>query len=248
LDIFIRTISKNLCSNRGQIPMPATLNQPDGLYLIAQATLLQLHNDEALTHFADGLLASTLTYTIHSLRAPASRTFNSSLTLAEALHYLGGCETYPLLTALLALDAEVYATIDDEPRVLPLPGFLSYRPSLPPNRVPLDSVRLPPLNPGGRYRFTVVDNGAFLVVRLDLHPGLNLAGHVRLAVSSPTRSPVRLLAAEHRLDRQVLTEQLIETAIEVGSQDLPVPLRQGEWVGLVETLKKLMSEKTTADG
>ncbi len=124
---------------------------------------------------------------------------------------------------------------------------MSYRSNLPPDRVPFDSVRLPPLNSGGHYRFAVADDGTFLAVRLDLHPTLNMASHVRLAVSSSTRPPVRLLAAEQRLDRQVLSEQLIETAIEVGSRDLPVSLSQGERVGLVETLKKLMGEKTTAD-
>jgi hypothetical protein len=108
------------------------------------------------------------------------------------------------------------------------------------DKVPLDSVRLRPLNLGGHYRFVALDDGACLAIRLDVHPHLKIAGHVRLVVSSPTRPPVRVLATEQRLDRQMLTESLIETAIDAGSQALPIPLSQTERLGLVETLKALV--------
>jgi CO/xanthine dehydrogenase FAD-binding subunit len=122
---------------------------------------------------------------------------------------------------------------------LPLPGFLGYRASLPPERAPLETLRLPPLNPGGRYAFVASDNETFLAVRLDLNPALNVAGHVRIAASSVTRSPVRLVATEQRLERQVIDEGLIKTAIAAGSADLPTPLTQIEQPKLAEVLKRL---------
>jgi hypothetical protein len=210
--------------------MVITHAQPDGLYLVTQATLAQLLKDEVARAFAGGLLHTALLKTCHL--PPAT----CSLSLAEALHRADSLQTYPLITALLVLDAEIHALIGEDRRILSLPGFLSYRASLPPDKVPLESLRLPPLNPGGRYAFAVADNGAFLAARLDLNSALNVAGHVRIAVSSITRPPRRLIAAEERLERQVLTEAVIKTAIAVGSADLPGPLTSIEEAELVEML------------
>lgn len=214
-----------------------TLQQPDGLHLVTQATLAQLAEDEALRAFADGLLQTALAHTIHFELAAPSR--NTSLTLAEALHHPGP-QSYPLLTALLVLDAELHALLDEERRVLPLPGFLSYRANLPPDKVPLETLRLPPLNPGGRYRFAVSDDGAFLAARLDLHPALNVVGHVRIAASRISRPPVRLVAAEQRLERQVIDALLIEAALAAAGANVPDPLTQIEQAELVEILKGII--------
>jgi hypothetical protein len=205
-------------------------NQPDGLYLVTQATLTQLLEDEAVRAFANSLLHTSLLKTCN-LHPPTC-----SLSLAEVLHQADSPQIYPLITALLVLDAEIHALIGEDRRILSLPGFLSYRASLPPDKVPLESLRLPLLNPGGHYAFAMADNGAFLAVRLDLNPALNVAGHVRIALSSTTRPPMRLIAAEERLERQVLTEAVIKTAIAVGSADLPGPLTQIEEAALVEIL------------
>ena len=45
--------------------MPITLNQPNGLHIVTQATLAQLSEDEALRAFADGLLQTALVHTIN---------------------------------------------------------------------------------------------------------------------------------------------------------------------------------------
>jgi hypothetical protein len=206
-----------------------TFNQPDGLYLSTQATLAQLLEEEALHLFAAGLLHTAL-----------AETFNlessiSNVSLAEALHYTPGPETYPLLTALLALDAEVHALIDETRRVLPLPGFLSYRASLPPDKMPLEAVRLPPLNPDGRYTFAVLEGGTCLAVRLDLHETLRIAGHVRLVVSSPIRSPIRLHTIEDRLERHKIEAELIETALAIGSENL-TPAERGSLLRILKDL------------
>lgn len=208
------------------------LSQPDGLYLAAQATLAQLLEDKTLQGFADALLYTALTHLANGKRLP------SNITLAEALHYAAGPEIYPLLTALLALDAEVYSLIGEERRVLPLPGFLSYRNRLPLDKVPLESVRLPPLNSGGRYAFSALTGEGYLAVRLDLHETLRIAGHVRIVLSSPTRPPLRLHPIEDRLERQIIETALIDTAA-AEPEALTVPLSPIEQTTLIEALKKL---------
>jgi hypothetical protein len=216
--------------------MSFTFTQPDGLYIRVQTPLSQLLEDEPLRIFAEGLLHAALVTTCDLQPATCN------LSLAEALHYTGGPETYPLLTALLALDAEVHALIGEDRRVLPLPAFSSYRPSLPPDKVPLEAVRLPPLNPGGHFAFAAAGEGTWLAVRLDLHETRRVAGHVRLALSSPAHPPLRLRAIEDRLERQVMTRDLIEAAIAGGDEQLTTPLAPPEEMALGEALARAVGE------
>ena len=132
--------------------------------------------------------------------------------------------------------------IDDEPRVFPLPGFLSYRARLPLEKFPLNTMRLPPLNPDGHYWLKTGLNSFCCAVRLDLHPGQKVAGHVRLAVSSSTRQPARLPAAEHRLDRHILQADLIEEAVLAGSRALAEPLTDAERVALLDALHEILRD------
>ncbi len=230
------------------MPKPViTTTQPDGLYLSTQASLSQLREDETLRLFANGLLIKTLNLQTFNLQPSTFKpsnlqTFNA-LTLAQALHHPGP-ELYPLLAALLALDAEVQAVVDDKRRRLSLPGFLSYRPHLPLDKVPLQAVRLPPLNPGGRYHFSALPDDLCLAARLDLHPTRSVAGHVRLVLSSLTRPPTRLRSIEQRLDRHFVNAALIETAIATGSGEITPALTPAEQAALIETLMKLIN----ADG
>ncbi len=180
--------------------MPVSLTQADGLHLSALVTLAQLNADDAAAGFAAGLLAAAL-----------AQVDNHSVTLAEALRHPGPAFE-PLLAALLALDGEVAAVVDDERRAFPLAGFLSYRARLPLDRFPPADVRLPPLNPNGHYALAVAD-GAYLAARTDLHPSLRVTGHVRLVLANGSGEPRRLLAVEQRLDRQVLTESLIAAGL-----------------------------------
>ncbi len=207
--------------------MPLTLSQPDGLYILAAATLPGLAADETLLNFANGLLPLALAHT----PLPGQ-------TLAATLFHPGP-QADPLLVTLLVLDAELNVVSKDEKRVLPFPAFLSYRSILSPDQVTPDTLRLPPLNPGGRYALEVSADGFCLAVRYDLHPHHGIAGHVRLAVSSPSRRPVRLRAAEERLEWQPLEEKQIVEAIRAGSEEMPVPLSPGEQAQLIETLRRL---------
>lgn len=213
--------------------MTITFEQPDGLHLSASATLAHLLEAEAVQAFAKGLLHAALITTFNLQPS-------TTLSLAEALRYTGGPETYPLLTALLTLDAEVHAQVGEDRRVLPLPGFLSYRTSLSPERAPLQALRLPPLNPGGRYQFAVIEGESWLAARLDLHEKLRVAGHVRLTISSPTRSPQRLQGVEDRLDRQIMSQTVLETILATGTANITPTLTSTEQTTLLAVLNQLI--------
>jgi CO/xanthine dehydrogenase FAD-binding subunit len=206
--------------------LQVTLTQADGLHVNARVTLTQLATDGPLTTFADGLLAVALTAT----NTPEQ-------TLAAALCRVNARYS-PLLAALLALDAEVVAMIDDERRVFPLPGFLTYRTRLPLDRFPPSTLRLPPLNPGGRYHFVTSDEAGCAVVRADVHPELRVAGHVRIVLSDQADLPPRrLLNLEHRLERQVLNAALLDAALNEAGDPAITPAQRHH---LADTLRLLL--------
>lgn len=210
--------------------MSITLTRPDGLHITTKATLAQLAQEKKLLDFANGLLPNILSH--------FDLTTEGELTLAEALHQTGSPTVDALLTGLLALDAEVSAVIDDETRVFPLPGFVTYRTRLPLDRCPLNLLRLPHLNQGGHYRFALVEQHCF-TIRLDLHPELKVTGHVRLATAGPNHPPHRLSIIEARLDRKVLDAELIEEALSLG-RGVGQPL-QGVEVAALRHILQLFS-------
>jgi CO/xanthine dehydrogenase FAD-binding subunit len=207
--------------------MTTTLTRTDGLYISTHTPWPQLASDQTLCEFANGLIPMTLEYE------------DTSWTLSELLHHTGS-QTYPLLTVLLILDAEINAVVEDKQPVFPLPGFLTYRSKLSPEKFPLDAIRLPLLNGGGHYFLTLANDGFCAAIRLDLHPQRKLAGHVRIAISSPTRTPIRLRNLEHRLERQILTKELIQVAILAINQNLPKPLSKDEQIHLNKVLQGLI--------
>lgn len=208
--------------------MQSTLNRRDGLHITAKATLAQLALDTTLADFADGLI----------LEALLNLEDEADLTLADALHHAGTTAIDALLTALLVLDAELTTVVDDETRIFPLPAFLSYRAQLPPEQFPPNTVRLPPLNPDGHYIFKTLGDFHHLAIRMDIHPILGVAGHVRIAKSDAPHPPHRLLAFEGRFERQVLTGTLIEAALAAGSVESSGPLTAVEQRVLGTVLKK----------
>lgn len=212
-------------------PVPVTLVRSDGLHILSKATLAQLADDKTLRDFAAGLVPQAL--------RQAGLFNDASRSLAGAL-YDTGLQTRPLFVALLALDAEVRAVVDDTRRALPLPGFLTYRPRLSPDKFPLDTVRLPPLNPDGHYILAATGDGFCFAIRLDLHPRLKVAGHVRMAVSSPNHAPFRLQTMEHRLERQVLSRELIELTVLNPAEELTPPLSAAGKDRLIEVLRGLL--------
>ena len=207
--------------------MTTTTTRMDGLYISTQTPWPQLAADETLCSFANGLIPMALHYE------------DASWTLAELLHHTGP-QTYPLLTALLILDAEVNAVVEDKQPVFPLPGFLTYRSKLSPEKFPLHTIRLPSLNSDGHYYLSIASDGFCAAIRLDLHPKLNLAGRVRIAISSPTRTPIRLRELEQRLEKQIVSKELIQTAILAINQNLPKPLSKDEQIHLNRILQGLI--------
>jgi len=185
-----------------------------------KAKLKQLADDKTLTVFADGLLAKALKFVEPSTQI--------NLTLAEALHQTELPQIKALHCALLALDAEVNAVLEDETLVWPLPAFLSYRTNLPLYKYPLNLLRLPPLNSGGHYQLRSPGKDHYVVVRMDLHPQLKVMGHIRIATASPTQSPHRLLVMEHRLDRQELDGEIIRAAVMAQEAEASVAITEVE--------------------
>lgn len=208
--------------------MQITLNRADGLHILTKATLQQLADDEALCLFADGLIPQAL--------GEIDIAIIAQRTIAAALHDDDTPQIKALVTVLLALDAEVNAVVNDENRVWPLPGYLSYRFRLPIDKYPLNTLRLPPLNADGHYRFAVVDEGHYLAARMDIHPKLKVTGHIRIAIGGQARSPERISVVEHRLDRQELTKEVIEASVIAGNEGLSVALTQRERATLIEIL------------
>jgi hypothetical protein len=206
--------------------MTIALTRPDGVHILTKTPLLQLADDEVLRVFAAGLIPNALA----QIEAPAQVAW----TLAHTLHHVEP-QIYPLLLALLVLDAEVSGVIGETRRVLPLPGFLAYRADLSSEKFTFDMVRLPPLNPDGHYLLNRAADFS-CAIRLDLHPRLKVAGHVRVAISSSTHSPQRLPATEHRLDRQRLTAELIAVAVAASSRELSTPFTEAQQNSLIETI------------
>ncbi len=148
--------------------------KPDGLYLPAGVPLAQLLADDLLREFADGLLPRAVAATL-----PAGE---QNVSLTELL-FSRDSAFDGVLAALLALDAEVIATVAGDRRVWPLPGFLSYRSRLAAH--PPEAVRLPPLNLDGHYLLTTDGDGA-LLLRFDMHPRRRVLGHIRVVIAAET--------------------------------------------------------------
>lgn len=188
--------------------MEISIMQADGLHLNAQATWLNLMDDEPLAAFADGLLKAGL--------APL-QSLGASVSLGEMLHHIEA-ETNPLWVVLLALDAEITAIVQTKRRAMPVPAFVSYRARMPLDTHPLSTVRLPPLNPDGHYHLRS-DTDVWVALRYDQHPQKRVLGHVRVALSAESRAPLRLHATEDHLERKTPTPARLREAVQMGGQE-----------------------------
>jgi CO/xanthine dehydrogenase FAD-binding subunit len=204
----------------------------DGMHIPADARLAELMKEASLTEFASGLVVNALNLFGAS---------ESGWTLAQALHDTSS-QSFPLLVTLLVLDAEVKTVVEDQRPVFPLPGFLSYRHSLPLDRFPVDSLRLPPVTEATFFRLDCTDDSFCCAIRMEIHPRMKVAGHVRIAVSSSTRVPLRLNGAEHRLERQPLQVDLIDSAVAAGSKGLSAPLTNVEQAQVRKALLSLRGD------
>lgn len=204
--------------------------QPDGLYLDPHATLQELIDESALHEFAKGLIPTALSdLPDHAFTKTMSKILQQVPLWAS-----------PLINALMVLDAEIHTATQETRRVLPLTSFLDYRHSL--AHINITTLRFPPLNPGGHYYLLTPDAGYSLALRLDIQPQRGVMGHVRLALSSPTRPPMRWLEWEGRLTWQTLTPALIAEACQL---PLAEPLTEPEQTALHDLLQQLAQEITS---
>jgi len=156
----------------------------------------------------------------------------------------------PLVTALLACDAEVVIAgakdktkQADDPRdfwkVLPLAGFLAYRRQILDEGTLITEVRMPLPSPDTRSHYARVARTprdypiVCAVAAFAMKDGI--AGHVRIAVGGVAATPIRLSRLELGLEKKRLADWLDgEMEAQMALLDPP-----GDWLGSAEYRKEM---------
>lgn len=156
----------------------------------------------------------------------------------------------PLVTALLACDAEVVIAgakdktkQADDPsdfwKVLPLAGFLAYRRQILDEGTLITEVRMPLPSPDTRSHYARVARTprdypiVCAVAAFAMKDGI--AGHVRIAVGGVAATPIRLSRLEFGLEKKRLADWL-DREIEAQMALLDPP---GDWLGSAEYRKEM---------
>jgi carbon-monoxide dehydrogenase medium subunit len=196
------------------------------LHIGATMTLQKLADTPEIQHFSSGILVETA-------GTVANRNIRNAATVGGTVASAGG--ENPLLTALLALDAEltVYASEPappdqaESPRHIPLAGFLNYRQRLLRNGALITEVRLPLLvGPLGAALSSVARTPrdrpiVCVIARLEL--AKEIAANVRLALGGVATVPVRAREAEQLLERKALDDERIAEAAQLAAAGLNPP-------------------------
>jgi len=156
----------------------------------------------------------------------------------------------PLVTALLACDAEVVIAgakdktkQADDPsdfwKVLPLAGFLAYRRQILDEGTLITEVRMPLPSPDTRSHYARVARTprdypiVCAVAAFAMKDGI--AGHVRIAVGGVAATPIRLSRLEFGLEKKRLADWLDgEMEAQMALLDPP-----GDWLGSTEYRKEM---------
>jgi carbon-monoxide dehydrogenase medium subunit len=156
----------------------------------------------------------------------------------------------PLVTALLACDAEVVIAgakdktkQADDPRdfwkVLPLAGFLAYRRQILDEGTLITEVRMPLPSPDTRSHYARVARTprdypiVCAVAAFAMKDGI--AGHVRIAIGGVAATPTRLSRLEFGLEKKRLADWLDgEMEAQMALLDPP-----GDWLGSAEYRKEM---------
>ncbi len=156
----------------------------------------------------------------------------------------------PLVTALLACDAEVVIAgakdktkQADDPRdfwkVLPLAGFLAYRRQILDEGTLITEVRMPLPSPDTRSHYARVARTprdypiVCAVAAFAMKDGI--AGHVRIAIGGVAATPIRLSQLEFGLEKKRLADWLDgEMEAQMALLDPP-----GDWLGSAEYRKEM---------
>jgi len=156
----------------------------------------------------------------------------------------------PLVTALLACDAEVVIAgakdktkQADDPsdfwKVLPLAGFLAYRRQILDEGTLITEVRMPLPSPDTRSHYARVARTprdypiVCAVAAFAMKDGI--AGHVRIAIGGVAATPIRLSRLEFGLEKKRLADWLDrEMVAQMALLDPP-----GDWLGSAEYRKEM---------
>jgi probable selenate reductase FAD-binding subunit len=139
----------------------------------------------------------------------------------------------PLVTALLACEAELVIQADEE-RTVALSGFLSYRERMLAEGILITEVRMPIPSADTRAVYERVARTprdypiVCAVARCAVKDGI--AGNVRIAVGGVTPTPIRLSAMEFALEKKTIAEHL-DRALSVAVGELAP---QNDWLGSAE--------------
>lgn len=183
----------------------------------ATTRLQQLIDTADAQTFANGVLAETA-------RAVAGRNLRNAATVGGLIASAGG--ENPLLTALLALDAQL-TVYTPQSRQIPLAGFLAYRERLLGDGALITQIGVPLLiGPLGAAYVAVGRTPrdrpiVCAVARMELAAGIT--GNVRLALGGVAAVPVRAYKAEQWLERKALSAEQVEAAATKAAAELNPP-------------------------
>ncbi|MCS7061924.1 MAG: FAD binding domain-containing protein [Anaerolineae bacterium] len=149
----------------------------------------------------------------------------------------------PLVTALLACDAEVSvwtaSASTDKPRTLPLAGFLSYRAQILAEGALITHIRLPLADPAMRFAYDRVARTprdypiVCAVARCAMKDGI--VGSVRIALGGVAATPIRLPALELGLEKKPLLDFLDRELLSAISALNP----PSDWLGSAEYRREM---------
>ncbi len=144
----------------------------------------------------------------------------------------------PLVTALLACDAEI-TLHTDEARALPLSGFLAYRERIMSEGALISDIRLPIASADLRFAYERVARTprdypiVCVVVRCAVKDGI--LGSVKIAVGGVAATPIRLTGLEFGLEKKSLADFLErELAPAIAALNPP-----GDWLGSTEYRREM---------
>jgi probable selenate reductase FAD-binding subunit len=204
------------------------LESPPQMGIGAAATLQTLVNVLRDTPGLDVL--ATAAHATAALNIRNQATIGGTIVTADAAS--------PLVTALLACDAELVIQADNE-RAISLSGFLSYRDRMLGEGILIKQVRmsLPSADTRAAYERVARTPRDYPVVcavaKCAIKDGI--AGNMRIAVGGVAPTPVRLRDMEFALEKKAVAEYL-DTALSSAVAALAPP---GDWLGSAEYRREM---------
>ena len=168
--------------------------------------------------------------------AMAARNIRNQATLGGAI--VTADASSPLVTALLACDAELVIQADEE-RTVTLSGFLAYRQRMLAEGILITEVRMPVPSANTRAVYQRVARTprdypiVCVVARCAMNNGI--AGNVRVACGGVASTPIRLNAIEFALEKKLVAEHLGQAIHSAIGALTP----QGDWLGSSEYRKEM---------